>query len=135
MPKKILVVEDDEELVQLLVFNLTQAGFEVDSATNGSDGLKKSRTIHPDLILLDLMLPELDGYAICEILRRDSTTANIPVIIVTAVAGALARISGFDAGATDFVTKPFSPKELIARIQGILEVAAETAARRRSIAY
>jgi len=134
MPNRILVVEDDEDLVELWTFNLTNAGFEVATASNGSDGLKKIRALHPDLLLLDLMLPELDGFAICDILRRDPDTASIPIIILTAVSGGLARLAGFDAGANDYVTKPFSPKELIARIQGLLDLAAIAAARRARVA-
>jgi DNA-binding response OmpR family regulator len=92
--KTILVVEDDLDLVELLRFNLDQAGFAVDAATDGSDALKKTRSLLPDLILLDLMLPEIDGFAVCEILRRDARTAKIPIIILTAMSSELARVAG-----------------------------------------
>jgi len=120
MPKKILVVEDDAELVELLCFNLKRAGFATGTAGDGVDALSKARALSPDLILLDLMLPELDGYTVCEILRRDAATAAIPVIMVTAASSGLARLAGLDAGANDYVTKPFRIKELLARIEALL---------------
>jgi DNA-binding response OmpR family regulator len=118
--KRILVVEDDLDLVELLRFNLSNAGFSVAVATDGAEALKKTRSQHPDLVLLDLMLPELDGFAVCEILRRDATTAGIPIIILTAMSGQLARLAGMGAGANDFLTKPFSPKQLLSRIENQL---------------
>jgi DNA-binding response OmpR family regulator len=124
MRKKILVVDDDRDLVELLCFNLKQAGFSVGTALDGVEALKKSRTLQPDLILLDLMLPELDGFAVCEVLRRDPATATIPIIMLTALSTELARISGMDHGANDYITKPFSPKRLIARIENLLQTSA-----------
>jgi DNA-binding response OmpR family regulator len=123
MPKKILVVEDDAELVELLCFNLMRAGFLIGTAANGVEALAKVRSLSPDLILLDLMLPELDGYSVCEILRRSPATASTPVIMVTAASSGLARLAGLDAGANDYVTKPFSVKELLARIDSLLAAA------------
>lgn len=120
MRKKILVVEDDLDLVELLRFNLTSAGFSVVVAVDGAEALKKARSIQPDLILLDLMLPELDGFAVCEILRRDSSTTAIPIIILTALSSQLARLAGMGAGANDYITKPFSPKHLLVRIESFL---------------
>lgn len=120
MRKKILVVEDDPDLVELLCFNLKASGFAVGTAANGVDALKKARSILPDLILLDLMLPELDGFAVCEILRRDSATATIPIIMVTALSSQFARLTGLEAGANDFITKPFSPKQLVSRLRELL---------------
>jgi DNA-binding response OmpR family regulator len=118
--KKILVVEDDLDLVELLRFNLINAGFSVFAALDGAEALKKARSVLPDLILLDLMLPELDGFAVCEILRRNNSTAGIPIIILTAISSQLARVAGIGAGANDFVTKPFSPKDLLGRIETLL---------------
>jgi two-component system alkaline phosphatase synthesis response regulator PhoP len=118
--KRILVVEDDLDLVELLKFNLSNAGFVVAVATDGAEALKKARSQHPDLVLLDLMLPELDGFAVCEILRRDATTTTIPIIILTAMSSQLARVAGMGAGANDYVTKPFSPKQLLGRIENQL---------------
>ena len=120
MPKKILVVDDDAELVELLCFNLKKAGYAIGTALNGVDALKKARSIRPDLILLDLMLPELDGFAVCEILRRDAATASIPIIMLTALSTELGRLAGLDSGANDYVPKPFSPRLLIGRVQKLL---------------
>jgi two-component system, OmpR family, alkaline phosphatase synthesis response regulator PhoP len=118
--KKILVVEDDADLVELLRFNLKKAGFAVGIAIDGIEALKKARSLLPDLILLDLMLPELDGIAVCEVLRRDPTTASVPVIMLTAMSSQLARLTGLEAGANDYVTKPFNFKDLLARVEAIL---------------
>jgi two-component system, OmpR family, alkaline phosphatase synthesis response regulator PhoP len=120
MRKKILVVEDDIELVELLRFNLKQAGFAVGTAPDGIAALKKAKSIVPDLILLDLMLPELDGFAVCEILRRDPAMSSVPIIMLTAVTSQLSRLAGLEHGANDYVTKPFSPKQLLSRIQTLL---------------
>jgi two-component system alkaline phosphatase synthesis response regulator PhoP len=121
MRKKILVVDDDADLVELLSFNLKKAGFAIGTAVDGVEALKKVRSLAPDLILLDLMLPELDGFAVCEILRRDATTASIPVIMLTALSGELGRLAGLDCGANDYVTKPFSPKQLVAKVDELLK--------------
>jgi DNA-binding response OmpR family regulator len=118
--KKILVVEDDPDLVELLSFNLRGCGFAVSTAGDGLDALQKARALIPDLILLDLMLPELDGFGVCEILRREPETAKIPIIMVTAMSSQFARLAGLEAGANDYITKPFSPKQLIARVQALL---------------
>ena len=126
MPKRILVVDDDADLVELLSFNLRKAGFAIGTATNGVDALKKARSLLPDLILLDLMLPELDGFAVCEILRRDTVTQSIPIIMLTALSTELGRLAGLSAGATEYIPKPFSPKILIARVQNILGLSTET---------
>ena len=129
MRKKILVVEDDLDLVELLRFNLAHADFSVVVAVDGAEALKKARSVLPDLILLDLMLPELDGFAVCEILRRDSATAGIPIIILTAMSSQLARVTGFGAGANDYITKPFSPKDLLKRIESFLSSVASPETR------
>jgi DNA-binding response OmpR family regulator len=118
--KKVLIVEDDPDLVELLSFNLRAAGFAVGTAADGLDAIKKARSLIPDLILLDLMLPELDGFGVCEILRRDPATAGIPIFMVTAMSSQFARLAGMEAGANDFITKPFSPKQLISRVHEIL---------------
>ena len=113
-------MEDDADLVELLRFNLKNAGFAIGTAGDGVEALKKARAAAPDLILLDLMLPELDGFAVCEILRHDPATAAVPIIMLTAVSGEMARVAGLEAGASDYMTKPFSPRELIARVEAIL---------------
>lgn len=120
MQKKILVVEDDADLVELLRFNLKKAGFAVGTAGDGIEALKKARSLIPDLVLLDLMLPELDGFAVCEVLRRDPALAHVPVIMLTALSSELARLAGIEAGANEYVVKPFSPKQLISRIEALL---------------
>ncbi len=120
MREKILIIEDDAEVVELLCFNLKKAGFAIGTALDGIDALKKARSIAPDLILLDLMLPELDGFAVCEILRRDTATASIPIIMLTALSSELGRLAGLDCGATDYITKPFSPRLLVTRIERLL---------------
>ena len=120
MPKKILVVDDDADVVELVCFNLKKAGYAIGTAFNGVDALRKARSILPDLILLDLMLPELDGFAVCEILRRDSTTASIPIIMLTALSSELGRLAGLSTGANDYVSKPFSPRVLLTRVEKLL---------------
>jgi DNA-binding response OmpR family regulator len=116
----ILVVDDEQDIVELVAFNLREHGFAVITATDGSDALNKARATLPDLILLDLMLPELDGVAVCEILHRLPSTAAIPVIMLTAWASEQARVVGLEAGAEDYVTKPFSPRELLLRVKNVL---------------
>jgi len=123
MRKKILVVDDDPELVELVSFNLKQAGYAVGTAENGVEALKKARSLMPDLILLDVMMPELDGFAVCEILRRDSATATIPIIMLTALSSELGRMAGLGSGATDFLSKPFSPRLLVERVENLLKQA------------
>jgi two-component system, OmpR family, alkaline phosphatase synthesis response regulator PhoP len=118
--KKILVVDDDEELIELVRFNLKKAGFAIGTAMNGVEALKKARSLSPDLILLDLMLPELDGFAVCEILRRDSATSSTPIIMLTALSSQLGRLAGLDCGATDYVTKPFSARQLVSKVEQLL---------------
>jgi two-component system, OmpR family, alkaline phosphatase synthesis response regulator PhoP len=123
MPKKILVVDDDADLVELISFNLKQAGYSIVTAADGVDALKKARSIEPDLIVLDVMMPELDGFAVCEILRRDPATAPIPIMMLTALSSELGRVAGLGSGASDFVTKPFSPRLLVQRIEELLQKA------------
>lgn len=120
MRKKVLVVEDDAELVELLSFNLKKAGFAVGTAGDGIEALKKARSLGPDLILLDLVLPELDGFAVCEILRKAPSTAATPIIVLTGLSGQLARLNGLEAGASEYMTKPFKPKALLNRIEALL---------------
>ena len=120
MRKKILIVDDDAELLGLLRFNFRKAGFAIGTATNGVEALRKACSLEPDLILLDLMLPELDGFAVCETLRRDAATASIPVLMLTALPGEMARLTGLACGAADYVTKPFSPRDLISRAERLL---------------
>lgn len=119
MPK-ILVVDDEPDAVELIEFNLKGAGYEVITAADGAEALKKARTFSPDLILLDLMLPEVDGLEVCKILRRDAATAAVPIIMLTAKAAEIDRVLGLELGADDYMTKPFSPRELVLRVKNIL---------------
>jgi DNA-binding response OmpR family regulator len=127
MRKKILVVDDDAELVELVSFNLKHAGYAIGTASNGVDAIKKARSLEPDLIVLDIMMPELDGFAVCEILRRDPSTASIPIMMLTALSSELGRMAGLGSGASDFLTKPFSPRLLVARIEELLKKASNLA--------
>lgn len=122
MQSKILVVDDERDVVELVRFNLRAAGYKVDTATTGLEALNKARSTLPDLIILDLMLPELDGTAICEILRKLPSTATIPVLMLTACSSAAAKVVAIKAGVDDFITKPFSPGELVARVREVLEL-------------
>jgi DNA-binding response OmpR family regulator len=126
MRKKILVVDDDAELVELIGFNLKQAGFSIGTACNGVEAIKKAHSLEPDLIVLDVMMPELDGFAVCEILRRDPLTARLPILMLTALSSELGRLAGLGSGATDFVTKPFSPRLLVQRIEELLQKTSNT---------
>ncbi|MDB6112847.1 MAG: histidine kinase [Pedosphaera sp.] len=120
MTQKILVVDDEPDLVELVAFNLKAEGFEVITASNGVEALDQARDALPDLIVLDLMLPELDGLAVCEILHRLPATARIPIIMLTAWSTELSRIIGLETGAQDYMTKPFSPRELVIRVNKLL---------------
>ncbi len=117
---KILLVEDDPDVLDLVRYNLTKSGFSVSVARDGLEGLKTARGTTPDLIVLDLMLPEMRGEDVCRELKEDPATAEIPVIMLTAKAQTDDRIAGLELGADDYVTKPFSPRELILRIEGLL---------------
>src|SRR3954463_7528712 len=119
--QKILIVDDEPDALELIGFNLKNGGYEVITAENGSEALKKARAFMPNLILLDLMIPEVDGLEVCKILRRDPATAGIPIIMVTAKAAELDRILGLELGANDYVTKPFSPRELVLRVKNLLQ--------------
>lgn len=117
---RILVVEDETDILDLVEFNLVQAGFKVSTATDGLAGLNRARQEHPDLIVLDLMLPEMDGKEVCRRIRAGEDTADIPVLMLTAKAEEVDRIIGFEIGADDYMTKPFSPRELVLRVQAVL---------------
>lgn len=119
MPK-ILVVDDEPDAVELIKFNLKAAGYEVTTAADGDEALKKARAALPDLIVLDLMLPEVDGLEVCKILRRDPKVSATPIIMLTAKAAEIDRVLGLELGADDYVTKPFSPRELVLRIKRLL---------------
>jgi DNA-binding response OmpR family regulator len=115
--KKILVVEDESTLVATLKFNLEREGFEVVTATDGEAGLSLAREEKPDLIVLDLMLPRIDGLEVCRILRREQTT---PILMLTAKTEEVDKVVGLELGADDYVTKPFGMRELLARVRALL---------------
>jgi DNA-binding response OmpR family regulator len=115
--KKILVVEDEPEFLDLLRLRFKEEGFAIATATNGIDAVKKARSLIPDLVLLDVMLPELDGFAVCEILRNDAATADIPIIMVTGLSGQMSKCAGIESGATDFVTKPITPDAIVSKVK------------------
>jgi two-component system phosphate regulon response regulator PhoB len=117
---KILVVDDEPDAVELVEFNLTAAGFSVVVAADGEEAVRKAREDEPDLIVLDVMLPALDGLEVCKLLRRDPATARVPILLLTARAAEIDRVLGLELGADDYVTKPFSPRELVLRVKGLL---------------
>ena len=119
MPK-ILVVDDEPDAIELIKFNLKAAGYEVITASDGEEALKKARSMLPDLVILDLMLPEVDGLEVCKILRRDQRVSATPILMLTAKAAEIDRVLGLELGADDYVTKPFSPRELVLRVKRLL---------------
>jgi two-component system alkaline phosphatase synthesis response regulator PhoP len=104
------------------------------TATNGIDALKKARSLLPDVILLDLMLPELDGFAVCETLRKGAATSSIPILILTGLSGQFTRYAGFESGGTDFITKPVSPKALVSTIKTLIEGRAQARSETKATA-
>lgn len=120
MEDKILIVDDEEHILELLKFNLENAGFKVITASNGIEALEYLKNSLPKLILLDLMLPGMDGYDVCKEIRRDKNLSNIPIIMITARSEELDKILGLELGADDYITKPFSIRELIARVKAVL---------------
>ena len=117
---RILVVEDDRDIAELIAHALGKAGYETHKVTSGPDALASARSAAPDAIVLDLMLPGLDGLMVCQALRADALTAAIPIIMLTARAEEADRVAGLELGADDYVTKPFSAKELVARVGALL---------------
>jgi two-component system, OmpR family, alkaline phosphatase synthesis response regulator PhoP len=116
----ILVIDDEKDLVELVSYNLQKEGFVVRFARDGESGLASAAGNPPDLVLMDLMMPGMDGLEVCRRLRADSRTAAIPIIMLTAKSGESDRVVGLELGADDYVTKPFSPRELAARIKAVL---------------
>ncbi|NLW59374.1 MAG: response regulator transcription factor [Firmicutes bacterium] len=118
--ERILIIEDEPNIIELVTYNLEKEGWLVSKAQTGEEGWEKIQAEHPDLILLDLMLPGIDGMEICRRTRQNKLTRDIPIIILTAKAEEADRVLGLESGADDYVTKPFSPRELIARIRAVL---------------
>jgi two-component system phosphate regulon response regulator PhoB len=120
MGQRILVVDDEPDLLELVRVNLSQAGFEVETAETGRQALERARRATPDLLILDLMLPDLSGTEVCRHLRADPSLGEIPIIMLTARADEVDRVVGLEIGADDYVTKPFSPRELTLRVRAVL---------------
>ncbi|HOI96054.1 MAG TPA: response regulator [Syntrophobacter fumaroxidans] len=132
MPKaRILIVEDDSDILHLLAYNIEAAGFDVVTAMDGNTALEMVRRHPPDLVVLDLMIPGIDGFEVCKELKRGAETRGIPVIMLTARGEEVDRIVGLELGADDYVVKPFSPRELILRIRAILRRSATDAIEER----
>ena len=132
---RILIIEDEQDVIDLLTLNLRKAGgFTLSTASDGATGLRKAREEMPALIILDLMLPKMPGLEVCKVLKSDPGTRQIPIIMLTAKAEEIDRIVGLEFGADDYVTKPFSPRELILRVNAILRRGkGETAEEKMSI--
>jgi two-component system phosphate regulon response regulator PhoB len=117
--RKILIIEDESDVADLLTLNLRKAGYKVATAADGTSGLQKARDDRPDFIILDLMLPKMSGLEVCRILKGDAATSQTPILMLTAKAEEVDRIVGLEFGADDYVTKPFSPREVVLRIRAI----------------
>jgi two-component system phosphate regulon response regulator PhoB len=128
MPEKplILIADDEEDVRDLVAMNLRRAGFKTDEAVDGIDAVAKALELVPNAIILDVMMPGRDGYRVCQELREDPATKHIPIIMLTAKGQTQERILGLERGADDYIAKPFSPKELVLRIQGLLRRSAMT---------
>ncbi len=120
MPSKILIVEDDSNIIELLTYNLGQAGFDVHAVLDGAEALQRAAEDVPDLIILDLLLPKIEGLEVCRLLKRDRHTATIPIIMLTAKSEEVDRIVGLELGADDYIAKPFSPREVVLRVRAVL---------------
>ena len=118
--KRILIVEDEEDIAELMSYNLGKEGFAVSIANDGRVALERIRTESPDLLVLDLMLPGIHGTELCRILRGDPATMGLPIVMVTAKASEVDKVRGLEIGADDYITKPFSPREFVARVKAVL---------------
>src|SRR6266700_2163961 len=118
--RKILVIDDESVLVETIAYNLEQAGYQVITAEDGTSALQAAYRELPDLIILDIMLPEMDGLEVCRQLRRESSTATTPIMMLTAKGDEIDKVVGLEVGADDYVTKPFGRRELLARVRALL---------------
>jgi two-component system alkaline phosphatase synthesis response regulator PhoP len=125
--ENILVVEDEEDILELVSYNLNKEGYRVTGVLSGEEGMQTARSHPPDLIILDLMLPGMDGFAVCRELKQDVRTRDLPVIILTAKGEEADIVAGLELGADDYVTKPFSPRVLLARLRAVLRRRAKSA--------
>ena len=120
MASRVLIVEDERDIRDLVLFHLEREGFQVSSASSGEEALRQVRHASPDLVLLDLMLPAMGGLEVCRKLRQDPATVALPIVMVTAKGDEVDRVLGLELGADDYIVKPFSPKELLARVRAVL---------------
>ena len=120
MGRKILVVDDEPVLVETIAYNLEQAGYQVTTAADGASALEAARPETPDLVILDIMLPEMDGLEVCRQLRRENNTVTTPIMMLTAKGDEIDKVVGLEVGADDYVTKPFGRRELLARVRALL---------------
>src|SRR5213594_3330111 len=118
--ERVLIVDDDPDILRLVSYNLGQAGFEVTAAADGRKALESVQKQPPDLIILDLMLPDIDGMEVCRTLRQRENSRRVPIVMLTARGDEIDRVIGFELGADDYVMKPFSPRELVLRVKSIL---------------
>jgi phosphate regulon transcriptional regulator PhoB len=133
MNNTILIVDDEPDIIDLLTYNLKKDGFRVTSASAGEEALDKIRKDKFDLVVLDLMLPDIQGVELCRIVRSDPKTAGTPIIMLTAKGEEVDRVIGLESGADDYMTKPFSPRELIARIKAVLRRTGEKTTTEKTI--
>jgi two-component system phosphate regulon response regulator PhoB len=129
MDRRVVIIEDERDVARLLEFNLRSAGFEVASATNGTDGIAEVQKHRPDVVVLDLMLPDRSGYEVCKEIRADATVADVGVLMLTAKGEAEDRILGLEVGADDYVVKPFVVREVVLRVTALANRLAERRAR------
>lgn len=120
MASRVLIVEDEPDIRDLLAFHLEREGYQVTKSRTGADALRRIKASPPDLVLLDLMLPEVDGLEVCRRLRREPATAPLPIVMLTAKGDEVDRVLGLELGADDYIVKPFSPKEVVARVRAVL---------------
>ncbi len=130
---KILIVDDEEPIRQLASMYLVKEGFTVDTAADGRAALSRINALKPDLVILDLMLPELDGWTVCRELRRSPQTESLPIVMLTARDDVIDRVLGLELGADDYLTKPFSPRELVARVRAVLRRSLHTPTSTKTI--
>ena len=129
MGKKILVVDDNLDVIKMVGLMLQTRGYDIIAAQSGTQALARARSDNPDLMILDIMMPDMDGYEVCKRLRADPTTANLPILMFTAKSGTSDKVAGFQAGADDFLTKPIHPDELVSRVETALMRSARRAAK------
>ena len=120
MPSRVLIVEDEPDIRALVVHHLKREGYQVSAASSGEEALRQVQAAAPDLVILDLMMPAMDGLEVCRRLRQDPATASLPIVMLTAKGDEIDRVLGLEIGADDYVVKPFSPKELLARVRAVL---------------